>query len=52
MQNLKPLASLCNWAGQFESYLVGNPEIGFSCDEAQLVKMWLIMNQIFLDLIP
>ena len=36
MQNLKPLASLHSWAGQFESYLVGNPEDRFSRDEAQL----------------
>ena len=34
MQNLKPLASLCSWAGQFESYLVRNPEDRFSHDEA------------------
>ena len=30
MQNLKPLASLCRWAGQFESYIVGNPKDRFS----------------------
>ena len=36
MQNFKPLASLCSWAGQFEAYPVGNPEDRFSCDEAQL----------------
>ena len=29
MQNLKPLANLHSWAGQFESYLVGNPEDRF-----------------------
>ena len=33
MQNLKLLASLCSWAGQFESYLVANPEGKFSRDE-------------------
>ena len=36
MQNLKSLAGLYNWAGQFESYLVANPEDRFSHDEAQL----------------
>ena len=36
MQNLKPLASLSSWAGQFESYLVGNPEDRFYRDEAHL----------------
>ena len=25
IQNFKPLASFCDWAGQFESYLVANP---------------------------
>ena len=35
MQNLKSLASLYNWAGQFESYLVANPEDKFSHDMAQ-----------------
>ena len=39
MQNLKPLASLCSWAGRFESYLVANPE-RFSCDEAQF--LWVL----------
>ena len=34
MQNLKPLASLYSWAGQFESYLVANPEDRFSHDGA------------------
>ena len=37
MQNLKPLASLYSWAGQFESYLVANPKDRFSRDEAQFV---------------
>ena len=35
-QNFKTLASLCNWAGRFESYLVGNPADRFSHDEAQI----------------
>ena len=30
MQNLKPLASLYSWAGQFESYLVADSEDRFS----------------------
>ena len=30
------LASLCNWAGWFESYLVGNLEDRFSRDEARM----------------
>ena len=36
MQNLKPVASFCGWGGQFESYLVANPEDRFSRDEAQM----------------
>ena len=36
MQNLKPLASLDSWAGQFESYRVGNPEDRFSHHMAQM----------------
>ena len=36
MQNLKPLASLYNWASQFEPYLVGNPEDRLSRDVAQM----------------
>ena len=35
IQNFKPLASLCSWAGRFESYLVANPEDRFSRDVAQ-----------------
>ena len=37
MQNLKRLASLYSWAGQFESHLVANPEDRFSLDEAQII---------------
>ena len=36
-RNFKPLASLCSWAGQFESYLVRNPKVRFSCDMAHLI---------------
>ena len=36
----KPPASLCSWASQFESTLVGNPEDRFSRDEAQIVLEW------------
>ena len=35
-QNFKTLASLCSWAGRFESYLVADPEDRFSRDEAHL----------------
>ena len=35
--NFKTLASIWSWAGQFESYLVGNPKNRFSRDEAQMV---------------
>ena len=31
------LASICSWAGRFESYLVENPEDRFSPDVAHLV---------------
>ena len=37
MQNLKPLASPYSWAGQFQSYLVGNLEDRFSRDETHIV---------------
>ena len=33
----KTLASLWNWAGQFETYLVANPEDRFFRDEAYLI---------------
>ena len=41
MQNLKPLAlaSLCSWAGQFEFYLVGNPEGRFSHGVAYIITV-------------
>ena len=35
--NFKPLASLCSWAGPFESYLVANPEGRFSHEEAHII---------------
>ena len=42
MQNLQPLANLHSWAGQFESYLVANPETGFlvigSYDDASILR--------------
>ena len=41
IQNFKPLASLCSWAGWFESYLVANPEYRFSRDVAH---MWTIRS--------
>ena len=33
------LASLCSWAGWFESHLVGNPKDRFCRDEAQIGKV-------------
>ena len=36
IQNFKPLASLCSWAGRFESTVVANPEDRFSRDEAHI----------------
>ena len=39
MQNLKPVASLYSWAGQFQSYLVENPEDRFSKDEARIIPI-------------
>ena len=35
-QIFNALASHCSWAGQFESYLVANPEDKFSHDVAQI----------------
>ena len=35
IQNFKPLASFCSWAGRFESYLNANSKDRFSRDEAQ-----------------
>ena len=36
------LASLCDSAGRFESYLVGNPEDRFSREEAHIMtKLYL-----------
>ena len=40
MQNLKPVASLYSCAGQFESYLVANPEDRFSRDEAYIITWY------------
>ena len=36
MRNFKSLASFCDCAGRFESYLVGDPEGRFSRDVAQI----------------
>ena len=38
--NFELLASVCSWAGWFESYLVANPKDRFSPDEA-LMPWWL-----------
>ena len=37
------LASLCSWAGWFESDFVGSPEDRFSRDEAQLIAPELLV---------
>ena len=36
-RNFKPLASLCSWAGRYESNQVGNPEDRFSRNVAQII---------------
>ena len=38
IRNFKTQASLCPWAGVFESYLVTNPEDRFSCVAAQILS--------------
>ena len=40
MQNHMSLASLCSWAGQFEYYLIANPEDRFSRDEAHILRRY------------
>ena len=44
-KHFKTLASLCSWAGRFESYmyLVANPENRFSCDVAQIITRGLLV---------
>ena len=42
MWNLKRLPSAYSWAGQFESYLVANPEDRFSRDEAHIDLMTFV----------
>ena len=42
IQTFKPLASLCSWAGQFESYLVTNCKDRFSLDVAQITPSLLV----------
>ena len=44
IQNLKTVAGLCSWAGQFESYLVGNPEDRFSHDVAHIFTYSLVAD--------
>ena len=48
MQNLNPLASLCSWAGRFESILVANPEDRFSRVAAKII----VMVRYLFDLLP
>ena len=43
IQNLKPLASFCSQAGQFESYLVANSGDSFSRDKLNC-KYWDVWN--------
>ena len=54
MQNLKPVASLYSWAGQFESNLVGNPEDRFSRDVAHIWSLYSTNDSLrfFFNLIP
>ena len=39
-RNFKTLASLCSWAGRFESNLVANPKDRFCRDEAHIYKRY------------
>ena len=43
MRILNFLASLCSWAGWFESGFVGNSEDRFSRDEAKLISPELLV---------
>ena len=43
-RNFKTVASLCSWAGWFESYLVENPEDRFSHVEAHMTFGLSIFN--------
>ena len=47
IQIFKTLACLCSWAGQFESYLVTNPEERFPRDEAQMYFGGVYKNSFF-----
>ena len=47
IQTFKPLASLCSWAGRFESYLVRNPEDRFSRDVAHLI---MTVRKVYVEL--
>ena len=42
IQNFKPLASFCGWAGRFESYLVEKPQDRFYHDVAQFIYSRLL----------
>ena len=41
--NFMTLASFCSWAGQFESYLVANPDDRFSRDEAHICPFFVVV---------
>ena len=45
IRNFKTLASLCLWAGRFESYLVANPEDRFSRDVAHFSSSICVNNE-------
>ena len=49
IQKFKPLASFCGCAGRFESYLVENPEDGFSREVAQIPLFFSNMYYITLE---
>ena len=47
IRNCKPLASLCDCAGQVESTLVANPKDRFSHDEAHIIYMYVSFSGSF-----
>ena len=42
IRNFKPLASLCSWAGRFESHLVATPEDRISRDAAHMLLVFIL----------
>ena len=43
-QSFKPLASFCDCAGRFVSYMVANPEYRFSRDKAHFIILQAYLN--------